>query len=254
MVESPIVLCVGGHDPTGGAGIQADIETVRALGGRAITIVTALTEQDTSNVTRVDPTPTATFSRTLGTLLDDIRPDAVKLGLLAGAEQVETLAIHLSTLDVPVVLDPVLAAGGGFAFSNTDIIGRMRERLLPQTTLATPNRAEARQLTGEQHTDRAAAALIALGARAVLITGADEAGGKELENQLWLGTSAVTRYTWPLLPGSYHGSGCTLASACAIGLAGGMPLASAVAEAQAFTHQALSRSTSPGQGQRLPTR
>ncbi|MCB1775602.1 MAG: hydroxymethylpyrimidine/phosphomethylpyrimidine kinase [Gammaproteobacteria bacterium] len=254
MSDTPIVLCVGGHDPTGGAGIQADIETVRALGGRAITIVTALTVQDTRNVSAIDPVSTPTFRATLATLLADIRPDAVKIGLLAGCDQVDLLAASLAGLDVPVVLDPVLAAGGGFGFGNADIIRCIRDRLLPRTTLATPNREEARRLTGEHEPARAATALLDLGAGAVLLTGADEAGGDEVENQLWLPGPTSSQFRWPLLPGVYHGSGCTLASACAVSLGRGMAPEVAVTEAQTFTHQALTRATAPGHGQFLPTR
>jgi hydroxymethylpyrimidine/phosphomethylpyrimidine kinase len=254
MSATPIVLCVGGHDPTGGAGIQADIETVRALGGRAVSILTALTEQDTCNVVSVATVSATIFRRTLDTLLADIRPDAVKIGLIAGVEQIDLLAARLADLDVPLVLDPVLSAGGGFGFGNDDLIRQMRDRLLPRTTLTTPNRAEARRLSGEERPDRAAEALLALGTRAVLITGADEAEGDEMENQLWLPAAPPTRFRWPLLPGVYHGSGCTLASACAVSLAGGATIEQAAADAQTFTHRTLSRATSPGRGQSLPTR
>jgi hydroxymethylpyrimidine/phosphomethylpyrimidine kinase len=254
MSATPIVLCVGGHDPTGGAGIQADIETVRALGGRVISILTALTEQDSRNVVSIAPVSTSMFRSTLDTLLADIRPDAVKIGLIADAEQIDLLATRLADLAVPLVLDPVLSAGGGFGFGNDDVIRHMRDRLLPRTTLVTPNRAEARRLTGEEQPDRAAGALLDLGARAVLVTGADEAEGDEMENRLWLPASTVKRFKWPLLPGVYHGSGCTLASACAACLALGATIEQAAADAQTFTHRALSRACSPGQGQSLPTR
>ena len=254
MSDTPIVLCVGGHDPTGGAGIQADIETVRALGGRAITIVTALTAQDTRNVSAIDPISAYTFGATLDTLLADIRPNAVKIGLLGGCEQVDVLALHLAELGVPVVLDPVLSAGGGFGFGGADVIACIRNQLLPLTSLATPNRNEARRLTDERDPERAAQALLGLGTGAVLITGADEAQGDDMENQLWLPGSDPRSFKWPLLPHVYHGSGCTLASACAVGLARGVAMEPAVADAQAFTHMALTRATAPGHGQLLPRR
>lgn len=257
MNRHPIVLCIGGHDPTGGAGIQADIETVNALGGRAVSLVTALTAQDSHNVSAVLPTPVSAFSQQFDTLVDDIAPDAVKIGLLGSIEQIADLAARLTALSLPVILDPVLAAGGGYAMDRNGLSAAIRVQLLPITTLLTPNRAEARRLAGRQTTAASAWALLEAGAQAVLVTGADEAaeqGEAEVVNRLYRGGTPPTDFAWPRLPHRYHGSGCTLASACATYLASGRQLDEAVAAAQAFVARALEQAEAAGRGQLLPRR
>ena len=148
MNRVPSILCIGGHDPTGGAGIQADIETVTALGGRALTLVTALTAQDTHNISAIEAVPAAFFGEQLDRLLDDIRPDAIKIGLLGSAALVPVLRRPAAGFGGPVVLDPVLAAGGGFDLDRADLVEAIRNIGCPLTRLLTPNRAEARRLSG----------------------------------------------------------------------------------------------------------
>lgn len=254
MNERPSVLCIGGHDPTGGAGIQADIETVSALGARALTLVTALTAQSTRNVEAVTPTAAHDFSRQFDTLIADIAPDAVKIGLIGNPRQAALITEHLRSNEGPVVLDPVLAAGGGFAFAGDEVTTAIRRDLLPLATLVTPNRAEARRLSGRQDPDDAARSLLDAGAAAVLVTGADEADGASVSNRLYTADGPPVDYAWPRLPHTYHGSGCTLASACATLLAQGRPLPDAVAAAQDFVWQALKAADRPGHGQHLPRR
>ena len=254
MKSLPCILCIGGLDPTGGAGIQADIETVAALGGRALALVTALTVQDSMDISAVHPVSAQIFGAQMDRLLADIRPDAVKLGLLGAPDLV--LAVHELLRDFagPVVLDPVLAAGGGFDLDG-DRLGRMLvEHLVPYSTLLTPNRAEARRLGAEQDAELAAQRLLQYGAGAVLLTGADEASGSRVTNRLFTPDRAPQAFDWPRLPHRYHGSGCTLASACATRLARGDELAEATRTAQQFTIDALSRADRPGGGQWLPRR
>lgn len=254
MNPVPNILCIGGHDPTGGAGIQADIETVTALGGRALTLVTALTVQDTHDIASIQTVPAAFFGAQLGRLLDDIRPDAIKIGLLGATELVPVLDDLLQDFAGPVILDPVLAAGGGFDLDRQQLGKAVQTRLLPLTSLVTPNRAEARRLAGDDDAERAARALLGAGADAVLLTGADEAAGERVVNRLYMVDEQTRSFEWPLLPHRYHGSGCTLASACATRLALGDDLVDAVARAQRFTWQALAQASRPGRGQWLPVR
>jgi len=254
MNTPPLILCIGGHDPSGGAGIQADIEAVAALGGRALTLITALTAQNTHDIHAILPTPVDFFESQATVLLDDVRPDAVKVGLLGSPALLTVVQRLLGGFAGPVVLDPVLAAGGGFDLDGTGLAHLVRERLVPACTLVTPNRAEARRLTGLDDAEQAAAALLAAGAGAVLLTGADEAVGDRVENLLFLPRRAPRCYTWPRLPQRYHGSGCTLASACAVHLALGDPPEEAVERAQSFTWQALDRAAPAGGGQWLPRR
>ncbi len=254
MTTIPVILAIGGHDPTGGAGLQADIETIHGMRCRAISLVTCLTRQDSSNVISIHPQPTDAFTRQWQTLLNDIQPDAIKIGLIGSHGLVPAIRQCLQTARVPVVLDPVLAAGGGTPLANNELVTGINEQLLPETSLLTPNRAEARRLGNCKSMDQAARQLITAGAANVLITGADEATGEQVSNRLYLNGTPSRNWLWPRLPHSYHGSGCTLASACACGLARGLTVLQAVEEAQQFTWDSLNSATRPGQGQYLPTR
>jgi hydroxymethylpyrimidine/phosphomethylpyrimidine kinase len=254
MTAHPRILCIGGHDPTGGAGIQADIETVTALGGRAFSLVTCLTAQDTHDVAAILPTPPEAFARQAERLLGDIRVDAIKLGIQGSAEIIALVAELLQGFAGPVVLDPVLAAGGGFDLDGDRIAGLLVEHLLPHASLTTPNRGELRRLAGTVGERAAVRVLLDRGVDAVLVTGADEAEDDTVENVLHSRGASVKSWTWPRLPQRYHGSGCTLASACAWALAAGQPVEQAVQQAQAFTWQALERGRPVGHGQWLPCR
>lgn len=247
-------MCIGGHDPTGGAGLQADIEAIGALGVRALTLVTALTVQDTGDIRRIACVSPTLLADCFDALVADINPDVVKIGLLASVEAAIVLGPRLRHLGVPLVIDPVLAAGGGFQAADTAMVEALVNDLAPMCTLITPNRAEARRLGGSDDIRAAAANLLELGCGGVLVTGADGTSGDSVENRLWLPGQAVETYRWPRLDGGFHGSGCTLASACAAGLARGLSLTTAVSEGQRFTHEALSRAESPGRAQRLPNR
>lgn len=254
METVPSILCIGGQDPTGGAGIQADIETVTALGGHALTLITALTVQDSRNIVSLQTVSTDFIGAQMDLLLGDIKPAAVKIGLLGSVELVPVLRTLLQDFRGPVVLDPVLAAGGGFDLSGLRLDHAIVTDLLPLTTLVTPNRAEARRLAERDNAEHAAQVLLQAGTRAVLLTGADEARGDKVVNRLFTTQAPPRSFDWPHLPNSYHGSGCTLASACATRLALGDDLVTAVSEAQTFTWQALKRAHRPGSGQWLPGR
>jgi hydroxymethylpyrimidine/phosphomethylpyrimidine kinase len=254
MSENPTILCIGGHDPTGGAGIQADIETATALGCRAYSIVTCLTNQDTHNVHHMYPQATLQFAAQLDTLLADTTPDVVKIGLLGSPGLANELAYRLRTLAKPVVLDPILAAGGGTDLANQELLEAIQQDLLPLTTLLTPNHAEARRLSSQLSLAEAVDYLFDKGCQAILMTGADESRDGQVLNTLHEAKSQHKNFTWDKLPHQYHGSGCTLASACACGIAQGKPLLEAVEPAQAFTYQSLQNADHPGSGQYLPKR
>lgn len=253
MPTPPSILFIGGHDPVGGAGLQADIETACSLQCRAYSLVTCLTTQDSRNVQALHPQPPQQLLRQLRLLLDDVRPDLVKVGLLGDARLASLLAPAIAELDRPVVFDPVLAAGGGTDLASAELIDALRELWLPMITLLTPNRAEARRLAGDNDPISAVGALLATGCDYVLLTGADEAEGVQVRNSLFDGKQRLD-YDWPRLPHTYHGSGCTLASACACELARGQPMVEAVQAAQSFAWQTLQRAQQPGHGQHLPTR
>ncbi len=251
MSQRPRILFIGGHDPSGGAGIQADIETALAHHCRASSLITCLTTQDSSDVRAIHPQDPAAFEAQLELLLADGRPDMVKIGLLGSAALGEVLARRLPGL--PLVLDPVLAAGGGRALSDPDLEAVIREQLLPRTLLLTPNHDEARRLGDAQNPTEAARALLKRGCRHVLLTGTDGTQGSMIRHQL-LSRDSRQAFEQARLPGRYHGSGCTLASACACRLARGLPMPDAVARALDWTWRSLLAADRPGQGQHLPWR
>jgi hydroxymethylpyrimidine/phosphomethylpyrimidine kinase len=255
-IQRPVVLCLGGHDPVGGAGIQADIETIAALGGHATTAVTCLTVQDSRDVRALHPVDPALLRDQAEAILGDMRISAIKIGLIGDAAPVPAIAELIGRHpDVPVVLDPVLAAGGGNDLANRALMDAITEQLLPLTTVLTPNLGEARRLTGRQTADDCAAALLQAGCRAVLLTGTDVIEDElQVINRLYRPGMPDEHWHWPRLPHGYHGSGCTLASACALKLALGLDLLDAVSEAQAFTYKSLQDGWRPGHGQHLPWR
>ncbi|HVL34147.1 MAG TPA: hydroxymethylpyrimidine/phosphomethylpyrimidine kinase [Burkholderiales bacterium] len=250
----PIVLTFAGSDPTGGAGLQADVLTIASCGCHPVSVLTAITVQDTRGVESLHAVDAALVRAQAHALLADLRIAAFKLGVLGSRENAravaELLALHPR---VPVVLDPVLASGRGDPLAGEDTVHALREFLLPLATVATPNSVEARRLGGCAALADCAKALLARGAGYVLVTGTHEEA-PEVTNTLYGAHGAVREDRWPRLPASYHGSGCTLASALAAGLARGLDVPQAAREAQAFTWQALARGFRPGAGQHLPHR
>jgi hydroxymethylpyrimidine/phosphomethylpyrimidine kinase len=250
-----VVLCFSGHDPTGGAGVQADIETLSGLACHACTVVTALTAQDTANVRQVWPQPPGDFLAQARLVAADLPVAVVKIGLLGSADIARAVAGLLARelAGVPVVLDPVLAAGGGAALAREDLVRAIQDDLLPLCGVLTPNLPEARQLAGGlESPELCAAQLLRRGCGQVLITGG-HAEGPEVVNRLY-GPFGSSAWRWPRLPGEYHGSGCTLASALAAGLARGLDMEAACLQAQQFTWDALRDAHALGRGQWLPNR
>ena len=250
----PAVLCASGHDPSGGAGISADAEAVRAAGAHALGVVTCLTDQDTCGLRHLWPQPPAQVDGQCRALLEDARVTAVKIGLLGSAALVEVLGGILdSHRDLPAVLDPVLATGSGQAVADAALCDRMRQRLLPLTAVMTPNVPEAEALSGGSCPDDCAERLLRLGCQWILITGT-HAPTREVINCLYGRDGTRLNWSWPRLRGEYHGSGCTLASAIAARLALGRSVPDAVAEAQAYTWQSLARARRTGRCQLTPNR
>lgn len=247
------VLIIAGSDSGGGAGLQADLKAVTALGGFAATAVTALTVQNTLGVSGVHPVPAAFVTAQARAVLDDIGADALKTGMLGDLAMVETVAAILdSAPGVPAVVDPVMTAKGGAALLADEAMDAVRQLMVPRATLLTPNAPEAEALTGiaVETTDdlrRAGEALLALGAGAVLMKGGHLSGDRLTDilitpsgETLFEADRIDTRHT--------HGTGCTLASACAAGLAQGMGLEAAVARAWAYVQEAIARAPGLGRG------
>ncbi|MGM1050946.1 MAG: bifunctional hydroxymethylpyrimidine kinase/phosphomethylpyrimidine kinase [Pseudomonadota bacterium] len=254
----PVVLVLGGHDPTGGAGLMADAEAIAACGGWALTIPTALTVQNCHDVRAVMPCDPDAM-RAMTAVLDEFEITAIKVGLVADLATLDAVTDIVRRFPgVPLVVDPVLRAGGGQELSTAELVDAFRERLLPLVDILTPNRDELARLSAQagEDTERAVE-LMTLGCQAVLVTGTDApAVGTPTERVTHtLHTPDQSRqWSWPRLVGRYHGSGCTLASAMAARLAAGESLITACEQAQAFTWHALVHAWQPGMGQALPRR
>jgi len=255
----PIVLTFAASDPSGGAGIQADILTLASMGCHPLSVLTAITVQDTLGVEGVQPLEAEWVADQARCLLEDIPVDAFKIGVLGSVENITAIAEILSDYpDVPLILDPVLASGRGDELASDEMLHALRELLLPRTTILTPNSTEARRLAEADDEDDPSLAscaqrLIEMGCDYVLITGTHEPTS-QVVNTLYGKGGVVRTDSWERLAGSYHGSGCTLASAIAALLANGLEIAEAVREAQEYTWNTLSKAFRPGMGQFLPDR
>ncbi|MDE2090449.1 MAG: hydroxymethylpyrimidine/phosphomethylpyrimidine kinase [Gammaproteobacteria bacterium] len=254
-IPPPVVLIIAGHDPSGGAGMVADIQTVSALGGHPAPVISAITVQDTVNVRQVETVSPQLIASQARAVLADMPVAAIKLGLVVTADAAQAIVQILKAhAEIPVVLDPVLAAGGGAQLADETMINAYLESLVPLATVITPNTAESRRLAPHaSDTQSRAAALLARGCRHVLITGADE-HTSDVHNSFFSQEGTQQQFSWPRLPGNYHGSGCTLAAAIATLIAlGNAPLA-AVELAQRYTWETLKHGWPLGKGQRVPNR
>ena len=251
----PVVMVFSGNDPSGGAGVQADIESLISHGCHTAPVITALTIQDTQDVIGYTPLDGGLIIEQARAVLEDMPVNAFKLGLLTSTEAVEAIHSVLADYpDIPVVMDPVLASGSGTLLTDDDVIDAMSELLLPQATVLTPNSHEARVLAPEADTlDACAMALLSNGAEFVLITGTHE-NTPTVKNTLYANNRVMDTFTWERLEGSFHGSGCTLAASIAGLLAQGLEPFTAIHEAQEYTWQSLSHGYRIGMGQKIPNR
>jgi len=253
----PVVLTFAASDPTGGAGLQADLLTLASLGCHPLSVVTGLTVQDTRGVESMLAIEPELVERQARHLLEDMPVATFKIGVVGSAGNAQVIAAILAEYPaIPVVLDPVLASGRGDALANQETIGVLRGALLPRATVLTPNSLETSSLAGaapDAALSDCARELINLGCKFVLVTGTHEKGS-EVANTLYDARGVVREDRWQRLPGSYHGSGCTLASAIAALLAKGLVVEQAVRQAQEYTWKTLASGFSPGRGQAIPDR
>jgi len=248
------VLIVAGSDSGGGAGLQADIKTVSALGGFAMTAVTAVTVQNTLGVFGIHEVPTAVVMQQMRAVLDDIGVDALKTGMLHSAEIIEGVAATLDEFDihVPLVVDPVMVAKGGASLLEDEAIEALKTYLIPRASVVTPNIPEAEALTGmiiKSSDDQAKAGekIIAMGAKAALVKGG-HMPGEQVVDMLVSVAGGREKFSSPRIDTIHtHGTGCTLASAIATNLAQGRPLSLAVVRARNYVYEAIR--TAPGIGQ-----
>jgi hydroxymethylpyrimidine/phosphomethylpyrimidine kinase len=257
----PIVLVFAATDPSGGAGLQADIMTLSSMGCHPLSCVTAVTIQDTTGVEEVMALDPEWVSDQARCVLEDMPVAAFKIGLIGSIETIAVIAEVVSDYpEIPLVLDPVLASGRGDELVTEEMVSAMRELLIPQTTIITPNSLEARRLAADESNDEddpaladCARRLIATGCEYVLITGTHE-NTPQVVNTLYSQEGMMRSDSWPRLAGTYHGSGCTLASAIAATIANGLSIGDAVKDAQEYTWQTLRAGFRPGMGQHIPDR
>ena len=246
------VLIVAGSDSGGGAGIQADIKTVTALGGYAMTAITALTAQNTQGVFGVVGVEPDFIAQQMRLVIDDIGVDVVKTGMLHNAAVIETVCAVIAEYDLPLVADPVMYAKGGHALLEPEAMSALRERLVPLARVITPNLPEAAALIGRavdtvEDMEAAADAFTGLGAHAVLLKGGHLPDDR-LTDFLFTETG-VRRWDDSRIDTSHtHGTGCTLASAVATGVAQGLALADAVDRARAYVRTAILAAPGLGKG------
>jgi hydroxymethylpyrimidine/phosphomethylpyrimidine kinase len=246
------VLIVAGSDSGGGAGVQADIKTVTALNAYAATAITALTAQNTLGVFGIHPVPIEFIRQQIDLVLDDIGADAIKTGMLHSAEVIETVAraVREKAPKVPLVVDPVMVAKGGASLLDPNATGALRQHLLPLAAIITPNAPEAAELLGAPvdslaRLESAAQALAKLGPRAVLVKGGHVAG--DIVRDVLCADGRLEVFDSPrIYSTSTHGTGCTLASAIAAGLAQGLLMRDSVIRARAYVQEAIR--TAPGFG------
>lgn len=258
----PIVLSFAANDPSGGAGLQADILTIASMGCHPLSIITAITVQDTAGVEDVMPLDSEWVADQARAVLEDMPVHVFKIGLLGSVEIIAAIAEIISDYPhIPLVMDPILTSGRGDELANEEMIDAMRELLLPQVTILTPNSLEARHLAQQENDANevkldlslCAQRLLHMGCEYVLITGTHENSAHVL-NTLFSADGVVRTDEWERLENTYHGSGCTLASAIAASLANGLSVSESVIEAQDYTWHTLQAGFRPGMGQYIPNR
>ncbi|MCU7905850.1 MAG: hydroxymethylpyrimidine/phosphomethylpyrimidine kinase [Candidatus Thiodiazotropha sp. (ex Epidulcina cf. delphinae)] len=254
-----MVLAIGGHDPCGGAGVQADIESIGANGCHAASVITCLTVQDSCNVSQLIPTPADAITAQAQAVINDCPVSVIKIGLLGSLSAAEAVVSLLRDHPhPPVVFDPVLAAGGGSDLANGSLLQLLRRELLPLCSLVTPNTGEASRLTASGAggmADDYGHALLGLGPQAALITGThDRSTSSEVVNRLYQADRSPIVSVCPRLAGEFHGSGCTLAAAIAAAMACGEDIEAAVRRGLEYSWMSLLHGFRIGRCQSLPER
>jgi hydroxymethylpyrimidine/phosphomethylpyrimidine kinase len=245
------VLVIGGSDSGGGAGIEADIKTITLLGGYAMTAITAITVQDTQKLWTLEPVPPRVVRLAIKAAVQDIGIDAIKIGMLGNVTLIEEI-VSVLPIDVPIILDPVLISTSGTALIPKAAVAPLQRLLLPHATLVTPNLPEAAALTNmpvetDHEIIQVAERLRAMGAQAVLIKGGHGAGAILTDRLVTV--HGVREFSHPRMDTRHtHGTGCTLASAAATGMAQGLSLVDAVLRATQFVQMALSNPPGYGEG------
>lgn len=251
----PVVLVFGGSDPTGGAGLSADVLTLGSFGCHPAPIATAVTAQDTEGLKQYMPVPPELVIAQARAVLEDMPVAAFKTGMLCNSAIASAIASIVDDYpEIPLIVDPVQQSGRGDPLSEEPLEDALRVLLIPRALLITPNTEEARRLAPEADTlDACGQELLSLGCEYVLITGTHE-NTPQVLNRLYGNKRLLDTFTFDRLPYSYHGSGCTLATACAAVIAHGLDPVNAIAQALHYTWHTLKHGYRLGMGQHLPDR
>ena len=245
---------LSGLDPSGGAGIQADIQAITSLGCHPLPVLTCLTVQDTRNVYGASPVEAALIRQQLDCVAEDASIHAIKTGALGNADIVDVVADFIRQRpDVPVIADPVIKAAGGGDLADDALINAMKEKLFPRAEIITPNGEELAILGDDANPDRAAQNLMDRGCGSVLATGG-HGTGIHIINRLYNHAPNPMQWEIERIGGEYHGTGCTLAAAIAAGRAMGLSARAAIAQAQNYVHRAILHALAVGKGQPVPDR
>jgi hydroxymethylpyrimidine/phosphomethylpyrimidine kinase len=254
--HTPVVLVIGGNDPVGGAGLCADIQTLASLGCHAAPVVTAVTRQNTCGVSGFLPIDAGLVGEQIACVLEDMPVAAIKTGMLASSAVVEIISPMLARVpEIPLIVDPVLASNMGNSLSERTLVETLLDQLLPLASILTPNVPELQVIMACTGTEIKTAEQLSseLGAD-ILLTGTHDTATEKVVNRLFRKNHDVMQWQWDRLPGEYHGSGCTMASALAAGLAQNLDIVSAAEQAQEFTWQALKHAFKAGRCQQMPNR
>ena len=251
--EKPVILVLAGHDPSGGAGIQADIESIASAGCHPVCIITSLTTQNTKTINGIYPQNPDIFRNQLRLIMDDIEISACKIGMIGDQQLVDIIYSEINGKRFPVVLDPVIRSESDHELANDVVIRKITEKLVPTATLVTPNSDEARKLAATEDLDKAAKTLLSQGCKHALITGTHE-NTNNVINTLYSHEGPPVIFEFDRLDGQFHGSGCTLSSSIAANLALGMEITSAVENSLKYTWTCLKNAINPGSGNKIPDR
>ncbi|TKV69548.1 hydroxymethylpyrimidine/phosphomethylpyrimidine kinase [Marinobacter panjinensis] len=245
---------VSGLDPSGGAGIQADIQAITSLGCHPMPVLSCLTVQDTRNVYNATATDPEIIRQQLECLAADAPIHAIKTGALGSADVVDVLVDFLAEHPgIPLITDPVIKAAGGGDLADEALIARMKERLFPHAEIITPNGIELALLGGDKDAARAAHNLLEAGCQSVLATGG-HGKGEEIINTLYSHDQEPLYFCIERIGGEYHGTGCTLAASIAAGRASGLSARASIAQAQNYVLRAIRHALKVGNGQPVPDR
>lgn len=252
--SSQVVMVFSGNDPTGGAGLLADSEALISMGCHPAPVPTSLTVQNTQGMSDIYVSDVTGFIAQCRAVLEDISVAAIKIGLVPDVGTVNAIHTLIQDLDVPIVLDPVLAPSQGTYSLHDDVVEAIKTLLFPWVTVVTPNGQEARRFApAADNLNACAQAILEMGCEYVLITGTDEKT-EDVQNLLYSNHRDLDVFKWPRIPGQYHGTGCTLASAIAGLLAKGRSPHTAIIEAQKYTLETIKNAIEIGKGQLIPNR